>query len=266
MSSTEKTPTDLATLYGERQSASGGDRSPRRALAHHRKPARPVVRRARRVRHSGGDRGRRRLFRQRSRWRRSPRSPPSSCGTARWSAASRPPRARPRSTVTHVLRVSGRFRELPDDGAIFQRAEAPVRLRHRSLRYASLFQRLGVARTTFGQRMLSGWLKSTTPPAPEVLKLRQEAVTELSQNLELRQGVRVASARRDRARALGRGRQRAFCESPRTPRRSCTGRRASPRSPRSRCSWWRRARSRRSRSRRGSPTCTGSRRSRSWCS
>ncbi len=86
-----------------------------------------------------------------------------------------------------VLRVSGRFRELPDDGALFNEPKHPFASDIDLFGHASLFQRLGVARTSFGQRTLSSWLKSTTPPEPGVIERRQEAVRELAENLELRQ-------------------------------------------------------------------------------
>jgi energy-coupling factor transporter ATP-binding protein EcfA2 len=86
-----------------------------------------------------------------------------------------------------VLRVSGRFRELPDDGASFAEPQHPFASDIDLFGHASLFQRLGVARTTFGQRTLADYLKSTSPPSTEVIERRQEAVRELAQNLELRQ-------------------------------------------------------------------------------
>lgn len=86
-----------------------------------------------------------------------------------------------------VLRVSGRFRELPDDGARFAEPKHPFASDLDLFGPASLFQRLGVARTSFGQATLANWLKTTEPPAPEVIARRQAAVKELSEKLDLRQ-------------------------------------------------------------------------------
>ncbi|HET9225267.1 MAG TPA: DNA mismatch repair protein MutS, partial [Thermoanaerobaculia bacterium] len=54
---------------------------------------------------------------------------------------------------------------------------------------ASLFQLLGTAHTPSGKSRLAGWLLEPAPPA-EIL-LRQEAVTELAPELDLRQQIEV---------------------------------------------------------------------------
>ena len=86
-----------------------------------------------------------------------------------------------------LLRVSGRFRELPDDGAAYAPANHPYAGDLDLFGKASLFQRLGVARTSFGQRTLAAWL--TQPASTDVIQRRQAAVAELKDELELRQGL-----------------------------------------------------------------------------
>ncbi len=84
-----------------------------------------------------------------------------------------------------LLRVSGRFRELPDDGSPYAPINHPYASDLDLFGKASMFQRLGVARTSFGQRTLAAWLAQ--PATLEVIKRRQTAVAELKDELELRQ-------------------------------------------------------------------------------
>jgi hypothetical protein len=84
-----------------------------------------------------------------------------------------------------LLRVSGRFRELPDDGAVYAPAQHPYAADLDLFGKASLFQRLGVARTSFGQRTLASWLSE--PATLDKIERRQAAVAELKDSLELRQ-------------------------------------------------------------------------------
>src|SRR5690606_30306149 len=51
----------------------------------------------------------------------------------------------------------------------------------------SLYQRISVAHTRFGQRTLAGWL--TNPAEPEEIRARGEAMKELSSLLEFRQSL-----------------------------------------------------------------------------
>jgi hypothetical protein len=54
----------------------------------------------------------------------------------------------------------------------------------------SLFELLSIARTRAGEEALAAWL--TTPAAPDDVRLRQEAVTELTPSLDLREALALA--------------------------------------------------------------------------
>jgi hypothetical protein len=84
-----------------------------------------------------------------------------------------------------LKRVSGAFRELPDDGAEFRNPLHPCADDLDLFGKASLFQLINRAHTRFGQRRLSSFLMNRCPPS-ELLK-RQAAVQELASLIELRQ-------------------------------------------------------------------------------
>ncbi len=86
-----------------------------------------------------------------------------------------------------LLRVTGRFRELPEDGSSFKPAAHPYADDLDVFGAGSLFQRLCTAHTTLGKRTLSSWLSGAT--SPDVIVARQEAVRELSPALALRQSL-----------------------------------------------------------------------------
>lgn len=83
------------------------------------------------------------------------------------------------------LRVSGRFRELPQTGAEVKPPAHPYADDLDVLGPGSLFQRLCTAHTPYGRRALAQWL--TTPQAGPVIAERQRAVQELAPLLEERQ-------------------------------------------------------------------------------
>lgn len=84
-----------------------------------------------------------------------------------------------------LKRVSGAFRELPEDGAEFRNPLHPYADDLDLFGKASLFQLINRAHTRFGQRRLSAFLMNRCPPSE--LPERQAAVQELAPMLELRQ-------------------------------------------------------------------------------
>jgi hypothetical protein len=92
-------------------------------------------------------------------------------------------------------RASSEWRELPDDGQKFADPAHPYADDLDLFGPASLFQRLNVARTHFGQQALAQMLKE--PAGAETIVLRQEAARELALRLDERQRLEalgVASA------------------------------------------------------------------------
>ncbi|HMR74565.1 MAG TPA: DNA mismatch repair protein MutS [Polyangiaceae bacterium] len=88
----------------------------------------------------------------------------------------------------HALaRVTGRFRELPEDGSSLKPAAHPYADDLDVFGPGSLFQRLSTAHTTLGKRHLAAWL--SVPASPELISARQEAVRELAPALSLRQSL-----------------------------------------------------------------------------
>ncbi len=82
-------------------------------------------------------------------------------------------------------RVTGRWRELPEEGARFSDATHPYAGDLDVFGRGSLFQRVSVAHTRFGQHALASFFK--VPAALEEIELRQEAVQRLADDLEMRQ-------------------------------------------------------------------------------
>jgi ABC-type multidrug transport system fused ATPase/permease subunit len=88
-----------------------------------------------------------------------------------------------------LARCTGRWTELPDDGAQFADSSHPYAEDLDLFGTASLFQRLCVAHTSFGQATLAGYF---TQPAPVcTIRARQEAVRELGPQLDLRQRLQA---------------------------------------------------------------------------
>lgn len=82
-------------------------------------------------------------------------------------------------------RAHGRFRELPATGARFADARHPYSDDLDVFGPGSLFQRLSVAHTRFGEQTLADWLRAPAPVAE--IRERQEAARALAPELELRQ-------------------------------------------------------------------------------
>lgn len=87
--------------------------------------------------------------------------------------------------TTALKRVSGAYRELPEDGTEFRNPLHPYADDLDLFGKASLFQLINRAHTRFGQRRLSAFLMNRCPPneVPE----RQAAVQELAAMFEVRQ-------------------------------------------------------------------------------
>jgi len=82
-------------------------------------------------------------------------------------------------------RVCERWHSLPDDGARFASDEHPYSSDLDLFGKGSVYQRVNVAHTRFGQRALARFL--TEPAEPNVIRLRQEAARALAPLLEARQ-------------------------------------------------------------------------------
>ncbi len=89
------------------------------------------------------------------------------------------------------LRVTNRWQTLPRAGTNF----APVDHAYCGdldvFGNASLYQRISVAQTRYGQQTLAGWL--STPASEAEIALRQEAVLELSEDREFRENLEATS-------------------------------------------------------------------------
>lgn len=83
------------------------------------------------------------------------------------------------------MRVTGRFAELPATGEGFASPAHDYAGDLDLFGKGSLFQRLSVAHTHFGEKTLSGWLSDFAQL--DEIALRQRAVRELSEQLEFRQ-------------------------------------------------------------------------------
>jgi hypothetical protein len=90
-----------------------------------------------------------------------------------------------------LLRVTGRFRELPQDGRRFSDPNHPFADDLDVFGHASLYQRISVAHTRFGEEALARFLAQ--PATLEVVKARQAAVHELAPLLDLRQELESQS-------------------------------------------------------------------------
>lgn len=90
-----------------------------------------------------------------------------------------------------LLRCTGRWSELPDDGKRFVSSEHPYSADLDLFGPDSLFQRVNVAHTRFGQRALSEFL--STPADPAVVEDRQQAARALVPELERRQRLEALS-------------------------------------------------------------------------
>lgn len=89
------------------------------------------------------------------------------------------------------LRVAGEWSALPEDGAQFASDTHPYTSDLDIFGRQSLFQRINVAHTRYGQLRLAEYLKQ--PASPATVSLRQEAVRALSDQLELRQELEALS-------------------------------------------------------------------------
>jgi hypothetical protein len=90
-----------------------------------------------------------------------------------------------RVNVDARARVSGTWQKLPEDGARFALAAHPYAADLDLFGPGSLYQRLNVAHTHFGQEALARFL--TEPADPQAIGKRQEAARGLAQKLEERQ-------------------------------------------------------------------------------
>ncbi|HEY3497009.1 MAG TPA: DNA mismatch repair protein MutS [Polyangiaceae bacterium] len=90
-----------------------------------------------------------------------------------------------------LLRVSGRFRELRQNGQRFTGSDHPYADDLDLFGPGSLYQRISVAHTRFGEETLARYLKE--PAGSAEIRERQRAARELSENLELRQSFEAHS-------------------------------------------------------------------------
>ena len=84
-----------------------------------------------------------------------------------------------------LARASGEWRKLPEDGRRFRDAKHAYAEDLDVFGPASLFQRLSVAHTRFGQQALARYLRG--PAEPAEIRLRQEAAQALAPELDTRQ-------------------------------------------------------------------------------
>jgi len=84
-----------------------------------------------------------------------------------------------------LLRATGRFRELHEDGKRFKALEHPYADDLDLFGPGSVYQRLSVAHTRFGEDALRGYLSE--PATPSTIAERQAAVRALAPELDLRQ-------------------------------------------------------------------------------
>jgi hypothetical protein len=90
-----------------------------------------------------------------------------------------------------LLRATGRFRELAEDGRRFQEIEHPYADDLDLFGKGSLYQRLSVAHTRFGEDALARFLSDPAPTA--TIAARQRAVRVLAPELDLRQRFEALS-------------------------------------------------------------------------
>jgi hypothetical protein len=90
-----------------------------------------------------------------------------------------------------LLRVTGRFRELAQDGKRFQGLEHPYADDLDLFGPNSLYQRVSVAHTRFGEDALARYLRE--PASPAEIARRQAAVRALAPELDLRQRFEALS-------------------------------------------------------------------------
>lgn len=90
-----------------------------------------------------------------------------------------------------LLRVTGRFRELAQEGKRFQGLEHPYADDLDVFGPGSLYQRLSVAHTRFGEDALGRYLRE--PAGPAEIARRQTAVRALAPELDLRQRFEALS-------------------------------------------------------------------------
>jgi hypothetical protein len=91
----------------------------------------------------------------------------------------------------HLLRLSPRFIELPNRGEHLVPPAHPYAWDIDIVGPGSIFQRIDVTHTAHGERTLAEWL--ARPAAPETIRARQAAVTELASMVELRQELEAAA-------------------------------------------------------------------------
>jgi hypothetical protein len=90
-----------------------------------------------------------------------------------------------------TLRVSGRFRELAENGDRFAELDHPYAEDLDLFGRGSLYQRIAVAHTRFGEDVLARFL--TVPATSETIERRQRAVRALAPELDLRQRFEALS-------------------------------------------------------------------------
>ncbi len=100
-------------------------------------------------------------------------------------------RRRTAVNIDALLRIGPRFRELPQDGKRFAGQEHPYADDLDLFGPGSLFQRLSVAHTRFGEDALARLLRD--PAKPHEVELRQQAVRALGPDLDLRQRFETLS-------------------------------------------------------------------------
>lgn len=91
----------------------------------------------------------------------------------------------------HLLRIDGRFDELPLPRADLMPSGHPYASDLDLLGRGSLFQRLDTTQTREGERTLVEWL--CAPADPATIEARQRAVSDLRDRLELRQELEAAA-------------------------------------------------------------------------
>ncbi len=100
-------------------------------------------------------------------------------------------RRRARVNQDALARVSATWASLPENGARFASEQHPYAGDLDVFGDNSLFQRINVAHTRYGQLRLADFLRN--PAAPNAIRERQRAVRALSDELELRQELEALS-------------------------------------------------------------------------
>jgi hypothetical protein len=93
--------------------------------------------------------------------------------------------------VRHLMRLTGAWGELPNQGEQLLPPHHAYAWDIDLLGPGSLFQRIDVTHTVHGERTLAEWLGRAS--SPELIRARQEAVAELAGLVELRQELEAAA-------------------------------------------------------------------------